>query len=342
MFRTPRTLCRLSLAALCPALLFCLSLLAAADPACAGPVRVSLLLESGAADGGACDLMRAGLERTSAAAGAASRVVICPPDAGQTQCFRAACESSDLVIVAEPRLHMILRDNAANYRAVSFGCVDTGVRAPNIMSVTFADEEPAFLAGALAAMLLEQEQRLGFLEDEEGPVHDNLLAAFIAGARVQRPSVRVLRRQTGFASSDTAALQEMAAENVGVTALAAGASAPAQLNAVNALPLYVVAMDAGHFAAAPEKIPFSVVKRYDRAVEELVRAKADGGFRGKTILVYDLANGGVDLALNPAFNGGRGVPAALRTRLADLRRELASGNIRLEDKRIPTLCDCLD
>ncbi|MDO5538117.1 MAG: BMP family ABC transporter substrate-binding protein [Desulfovibrionaceae bacterium] len=313
-----------------------------AHSALATPLRVALLLESGAGDGGMATLMKKGLESAAAKADIDARVVVCPPDADQTAIFRQAAETSDLVLLAEPRLHMILRDNAANYRRVSFGCVDTGVRAPNIMSVTFADEQAAFLAGAASVMLLAPGQKLGWLEDEEGPVHDNLLAAWMAGAQVQAPDMRVVRRQTGFGGSPAAALGEIAAQNAGLCAVAAGYGTEAALRALAATSMLAAGTDGEHFSAAPERIPFSIVKRYDRAVEELTLARARGEFKGKEILVYDLANGGVDLVLNPAYRKSRGFPKNFENRLNELRREMAAGNIRLEDKRIRTLCDCLD
>lgn len=323
-------------------LLFCFCIAPLSASAWAAPLRVALLLESDASDGGMADQMRQGLERAGAKADIEARVVICPPESDQTALFREAAETSDLVLLAEPRLHMVLRDNAARYRRVSFGCVDTGVRAPNIMSITFADEEAGFLAGAAAAMLLKDGQKLGWIEDEEGPVHENILAAWMAGAQVQRPDTRVVRRSCGFAGTSTDALQEMAAAGVGLVAVAAGYAGPAQFRNVAATSMLAMGTDGEHFSEAADKVPFSIVKRYDKAVEELVLARANNQFQGKKILVYDLANKGVDLVLNPVFKKSSGLPQHIERRMNDLRHEIANGNIHLQDKRIRTLCDCLD
>ena len=43
-----------------------------------------------------------------------------------------------------------------------FGCIDTGVRNRNIMSVTFEDNEPAYIAGAAAAKLLAPGTKIGW------------------------------------------------------------------------------------------------------------------------------------------------------------------------------------
>ena len=319
----------------------CLLSLPAAQ-ASAEPLRVALLIEDAAEDNGAATLMKKGLADAAAKADIEASIIVCPPDSDQTALFRKACENSDLVLLFEPRLHMILRDNAANYRKVSFGCIDTGVRAPNIMSVTFSDEQPAFLAGALSALLLQKGQKLGWLEDEEGPVHDTMLAAFIDGAQVQNPDIRVVRRQTGFGGDASAMLQEFAAQNVGIAALATGYATPAVLKAMAGGSMLAVGTDGSHFDKAAALIPFSVVKRYDKACAEIVLAKANGTFAGKAILTYDMGNGGTDCLINPAYKKSRGLPASIERRLSELRHELANGNIRLQDKRIGTLCDCLD
>ncbi len=312
------------------------------EAASAAPLRVALLIENAAEDNGAATLMKKGLAEACAKADIEPSIIVCPPDSDQTALFRKACENNDLVLLFEPRLHMILRDNAANYRKVSFGCIDTGVRAPNIMSVTFSDEQPAFLAGALSALLLQKGQKLGWLEDEEGPVHDTMLAAFIDGAQVQNPDIRVVRRQTGFGGDASAQLKEFAAQNVGITAVAAGYGTPSVLKVMEGGSMLAVGTDGSHFDEASALIPFSVVKRYDKACAELVLAKASGTFAGKQILTYDMGNGGTDCVINPAYKKNKGLPASIERRLAELRHELANGNIKLQDKRIGTLCDCLD
>lgn len=352
------TLCLLGLRArLCPALpvfLACLILFvvcltagtAQAARADASPLRVALLLENAADDHGAAALMQEGLARAQAQTGAATTVLVAGPEDDPLAVFCQAAKEHDLVLVGEAGLHAVLRSNAGNFRNTSFGCIDTsvlGLRAANIMSVTFADNEPAFLAGAAAALLTDKDQKLGWLESESTPVRETLLAGFVAGAQVSRPDIRIVRRELAAGANGVRhSLEEMAAEKVGLVVLATGYATRAALDALAATPLAGIGLDRDQSALAPEKIPFSVVKRFDRAVEELVLAKANGTFQGRKTLVYSLANGGTDLVFGRTFLKTHPQAARVQRRVQELRRELANGNIVLEDKRVPTLCDCLD
>ena len=309
----------------------------AAKPACA------LLLESAAPDGGMADMLREGFARTCQRFGLQGEVVIADPDSqDQTAVFQDACQRFGLVLVAEGRLHEILRNNAARYPRVMFGCIDTGVRARNIMSVTFEDNQGTFLAGALAAMLVQPGQHLGWLGSEPTPVMKNMLKGFTDGAQVTRPGTRVFARMTGFnkALETGEAVRELAGRNCGAILVAAGYGSRGAYNAAGSSPALLIGLDRDQSGQAPSRVPFSVVKRFDRAVEEIVAAYASGQFQGAKILVYDLANQGVDIAVAKAFKAKRGLPANFETRLGELRREIAKGAIRFEDLHNPTLCEC--
>ena len=140
-----------------PVVRFCFSSVLAAPAGEAPALRVALLLEDAAPDQGWNDLLRQGLEQARKELGVRTAIVMAPPQGsnGLTQegIFQAAARQADLVLLSGARLHEILRNNAANFRQTKFGCIDTGIRAANIMCVTFADEQAAFLAGALLSQL---------------------------------------------------------------------------------------------------------------------------------------------------------------------------------------------
>lgn len=332
----------------------------AATPALTRALRVTLLLERSGEDP-AADALRKGLSLAKEKAGDAvdTRVVAVEDELkegedlqeARARVFGEAASSSDLVIVGETPLHATLRSNAANFRGTRFGCVDTsvlGLRSANIMSVTFADNEAAFLAGAAAALMLADGQKLGWLEEESTPVRETMLAGFIAGAQVSKPDIRVVRRSLADTGRTPAELlSEMAADNARVVALAAGHATKEAYRALAQTNLYAVGVESDQSSLAPAKVPFSIVKRLDLAVAELVDLTRRGAFEGRRTLVHNLADGGVDLVFGKAFWEGAGreekrAHARVMRRVQELRRELAAGNVVLQDKRTPTLCDCLD
>ena len=305
----------------------------------AQPLRVALLLEGSQDDHAKNSLMRLGLAN-AAKQGNLQASVLEADKENLEAAFAKAAKEHDLVLLASPRLHEILRSQAGNYPRTSFGCLDTsvlGLRSKNIMSVTFSDAEPAFLAGAAAALMVEKGQKLGWLEDEESPQSRTMLEGFIAGAQISRPDIRIVRREALGKDMGTL-LSEMRKEGAAMVFLATGPHTRDAVAALATQPLWGVGLDMDQSSLAPQKIPFSLVKRFDKAVEELVLAKANGTFKGRETLVYNLQNKGVALVLARDTR----LPANVNRRLKELSHELEAGNIVLQDKRTPTLCNCLD
>lgn len=307
-------------------------------PAWTEPLRVALLLEH---DGASAyyDLLKKGLK---AAEGPEieTEIIIMPEGSGQREQFRQAAASHDLVLVATDSLHEALRDNAANFRRVMFGSIDAGIRAPNIMSVTFADEQASFLAGACAAMLAanEKEPVIGWLSGRDTPAMRSLFNGYSEGALLARPGGRIIQAVVGsfqdpaLAASKTEWLIDSGAK---VIALAAGAGNQAALTVAQARGVPVIELD------SPSGAPCAgvIAKAADRAVSEIVASAASGKFRRKEIITYNLANQGVNFIFN-AKTASQG--ADISRRMGELRKEIEQGNIRLRSLRQRTLCDCLD
>ncbi|MDR1776256.1 MAG: BMP family ABC transporter substrate-binding protein [Desulfovibrio sp.] len=316
-----------------------------------GMLRVALLLEH---DGGWSALLRRGLEAAAGELPLHAEVLTASEEASRTALFRKTADAFDLVIVASDGFHEILRDNAANYRKTMFGCVDAGIRAANIMSVTFADEQAAFLAGAAAAMLtarqnlpgINSERTLGWLSGDDTPAQRTLLHGFTEGARLVAPETRVINGMSGSFATTGRAVEEtrrMLAQGADVIGLASAAGNVPALEIIRESGSYVVGLDEDQASALPGRVLTSIVKRADKAVREIVSSAASGHFRGKEVLVFDLQNGGVDIT--ELF---RGAPAVgtwplddARRRLGELRREIINGGIRIQSQRDRTLCDCL-
>ncbi|MDE7242071.1 BMP family ABC transporter substrate-binding protein [Desulfovibrio sp.] len=342
-------------------LALCLLLAAWALPAAAAdgdgarrtaPLRATLLLEHEQASPWN-DLLLAGLERARRDFGMETAVVYAPSGTDQGAALRKAAEDSGLVLVASDGLHEALRNNAANFRRTMFGCIDAGVRAPNIMSVTFADEQASFLAGAAAALLTKAKlpginaaATIGWLSGEDTPAMRSLFSGFAEGAQLAAPEVRVVQAVAGsFTDGETAAAKTSGLLDAGadVVALAAGAGNPQALARLRAAGAYLIGLDTDQGSLFPGHVLLSIVKRADNAVYEIAASAASQRFRGKEIVVYDLANGGVDAAGLAAFlaQAGKGAPESIGRRVGELRRELENGSIRLHSLRARTLCDCL-
>ena len=349
----PSPRCRLFAVGGC--LLFCLALClhAAAGTTRAAPTAtVCLLLESLTPDKGWHDQLRAGLARAEKELGITARVVAAPAGSDQQDIFREEAARADLVLVADDSLHEVLRNNAANFRTTHFGCIDTGVRAANIMSVTFADEQAAFLAGAAAAMLTTSDSRgmnpqktLGWLSGREtGPIV-TMLNGFLEGARLIDPEIRPVHRSLdSFEDAQRAQTRcrELLDEGADIVVLAAGSAGLAALDVLAERQALAIGMAADQDDLRPGRVLTSILKQGDRAVYEIVAAHAQGGFRGGEILTHSLADKGVGITDLRGFSREEGnrLPPRLKERLMELRRELERQAIRLPSLRQGTLCNC--
>lgn len=320
----------------------------------AEPLRVALLLEHSGGDHGWVDVLLAGLSRAQQELPVRTQALAAAPEQDLQEMFRNAAREFDLVLVASGRFHEILRNNAGNFRQTMFGCIDAGVRASNIMSITFADEQAAFLAGAAAAMLTGQtalpgvnkEKIIGWLSGEDVPALRTLLDGFSQGARLVDPETRVIQAVTGSFADANAGAREAARlldQGVDVLVLAAGMGNAPALAQVRARGAYAVGLDADQDRQLPGRVLTSIVKRADQAVYEIIRAAADGRFQGREILVYDLKNQGVGITNMTLFNAAAGsnAPPDMARRLRELRAEILNHSIRLKSLRARTLCDCL-
>ena len=329
----------------------------AADARPQGALRVALLLETPTGDDDWNDSLVEGLRQAERELGVRASVVVAQPghdDAALQEMFRTAAASNDLVLVASSGLHEVLRNNAANFRRTMFGCIDAGVRAPNIMSITFADEQAAYLAGAAAALVARQtslpgirgSKVMGWITGEDCHSMRSLLGGFTEGVRVIDPEIRVVNVVTGsFANAEAGrvAARNLLDQGADVLVLASGAGNGPALQEVKARNAYAVGLDTNKDARLPGHVITSILKHPNKAVYDIVAAAAAGKFAGKEILVRDLQNGGVDITDMSTFKAaaGKNAPQDLDRRLRELRGEILSGGVRLKSLRERTLCDCL-
>jgi len=344
-----------------PLLCLLLSLSLLSDSASAanvkqGPLNVALLLETPLGDHDWNDALAAGLQRAERELHVHARVVVAPQEqdmANLENIFRKAARDNDLVLVASDRFHEILRDNAANFRHTMFGCIDAGIRAPNIMCITFADEQAAYLAGAAAAMLARQktlpglhgQKILGWLSGEDIPAMRSLLNGFTEGARIIDPEMRVIHSIVGSFGDAEAGRREarkLLDQGADVLVLASGMGNAPALEEVNAHNAYAIGLNTNHDMQLPGRVLTSILKYPDVAVYDLVAAAATGTFKGKEIIVRDLDNGGVNITDMQPFKAATNASLSqdMDRRLNELRKEILHGGVRLKSLRARTLCDC--
>ncbi|HEX8081912.1 MAG TPA: BMP family ABC transporter substrate-binding protein [Jatrophihabitans sp.] len=198
----------------------------------------------------------------------------------------------------------------AKYPNVKFAIIDdSSVQAPNLASLTFAEEQGSFLVGVIAA-LKSQKKSVGFIGGVNVPLIQKFQAGFDAGAKAADPAVKLadkyLTQPPDFGGFNDPTKGETAANGIydagaDVIFAAAGGSGSGVFKAAKAKSALAIGTDSDQYQTAADDVKdvviSSMIKRVDVAVSKFIDSVADGSFKaGNTI--FDLKEGGVDYSLS--------------------------------------------
>jgi basic membrane protein A len=256
----------------------------------------------------------------------------------------AADYQPNLTVLSEARYGMIyaigflmgddLQQVAAQFPAQRYAIVDDVVPAPNIVSLTFKEEDGSFLAGALAAMV-SKTRHVAFIGGQDIPLIRKFEAGYTAGVREVDPAVRVDVKYAG-SFEDVPAGKELANilfnDGADVIYTAAGKVGLGAIDAVKTRPAgtYIIGVDSNQDALAPGKILTSMVKHVDVAVYDVARAVSERRpLQGH--VVFGLRENGVGLT-DFRYTKDAVTPAMMR-KLHALRLRIASGALTVPTTR---------
>jgi basic membrane protein A len=221
-----------------------------------------------------------------------------------------------------------------------FACVDFTVNPgdtlpPNLVALTFKEEEGSFLVGALSAML-SKTHTIGFVGGMEIPLIQKFQAGFVAGAHAVDPKCTVLVKyagNSGAAFKDPTKGKELAlAEyHAGADIIfhASGSTGLGVFEAARELHKLAIGVDSDQFHEAPGFILTSMVKRVDTAVYEAIRAVKENRFQGG-VQHLGLAESGVKWVYDE--NNKALVPAPVKARVDSLQALIIAGKIVVPSK----------
>lgn len=160
-----------------------------------------------------------------------------------------------------------------------YAIIDAVVPEPNVVSVTFKEEDGSFLAGALAAMM-SRTHHIAFLGGQDIPLLEKFEAGFVAGAHEVSPSTRVDVKYVG-SFDDVAAGKELTDllfdDGADIVYAAAGKATLGSIDAVKSRTNdYVIGVDSDQDGLLPGKILTSMVKKVNVAVFDVARAIQSG------------------------------------------------------------------
>ncbi len=221
-----------------------------------------------------------------------------------------------------------------------FACVDFTVTPgeslpPNLVALTFKEEEGSYLVGALAA-LLSKSHRIGFVGGMEIPLIQKFQAGYVAGAHAVDPKCEVMVKyagNTGTAFKDPTKGKELglAEYHAGADIIfhASGSTGLGVFEAARELHRLAIGVDSDQYHEAPGFILTSMVKRVDTAVFETIKAVKENRFR-PGVQHLGLAEHGVTWVYDA--NNKALIPDAVKARVDSLEAAIVAGRIVVPTK----------
>ncbi|NLK08668.1 MAG: BMP family ABC transporter substrate-binding protein [Firmicutes bacterium] len=223
-----------------------------------------------------------------------------------------------------------LENIAPLYPDTKFGLIDAVVDAPNVLSVTFKDNEASYLAGVFAALWSETGV-IGFIGGMDAPVIERFEVGFRAGVMDTNPDAEIL---IGYAGNfdDPGKGKELALTqyNRGADIIyhAAGATGLGLIEAAKETGKYAIGVDSDQTVLAPQHVVASMLKRVDNAVFFGVEALVKDEFISDH-LELGLSEGGVGLA----YSQGVEIPDSIKKAVGDANEAIAAGGIVVPSTR---------
>lgn len=291
-------------------------------------------------DRGFVDMAYEGIKKAAEEFGIEYKIFECHADASLYKDTLATAAANYDVIFVVPGYFFDkeLEEVTKEYPKKTFIYVDGQTNIGSMKSAVFKQNEGAFLAGALAALLtqeasidkINEDKKVGFVGGADMPVIRDYQAGFEHGVRYTDSSVEVLSRYVGdhydpAKGKETAYITSQ--NGADVIFQAAGPTGLGILEAAKDYGFYAIGVDTDQGYMHPDCIVSSMLKRVDTAVYSIVESITKGE-ELKDLYVFNVANKGIGLAKNDYYT--KIVPKEIQDKIDDIEQKIMSGEIVVE------------
>ncbi|MBD2872648.1 BMP family lipoprotein [Paenibacillus arenilitoris] len=213
------------------------------------------------------------------------------------------------------------------------GVIDSEVKLPNVVSVSFAENEGSFLVGVVAGMMTKT-NKIGFVGGLEIPVIKKFEAGFKAGIAAVKPDAKVEVNYTGdFGKPDLGKLAAATMYDAGVDIIfhAAGGTGNGVFNEAidrkkNGADIWVIGVDKDQSLEFGDEVTLtSMMKGVEAAVHKVSKDLIAGNWAGGTTQVLGLKDDAVGLPETSSKN----VPAEVLAKVEEYKQKIVSGEIKV-------------
>jgi len=253
-------------------------------------------------------------------------------------------EGYDLIICSSSNFEEYLKEHSASYPDTKFAIIDTTVEGDNIVSVSFAQNQGSFLAGAAAAMFtkmsdidgVNDENVIGWVGGMDIPVLHDFYTGYEQGAKYVDPDITILQSFAGTWNDPlkgkelTLAQYQQGADVVMNVASGTGTGI---LEAAAEAGKYAIGVDLNQDGDQPGSVLTSMLKRVDSACYLLIESVVNGTFEGGSKQYLTIADNGVSLTDMSVIKEALGdqFPEEILTDIEALKEKIVSGEIVVEN-----------
>lgn len=215
-------------------------------------------------------------------------------------------QEADLIVGVGFQLKDTIEEMAKNYPDQQFAILDeTYDKVPsNVTTVTFKEQEGAYLAGYLAGKVSET-KNVGFIGGiEASPAIQKYHYGFKAGAEsVDGVKVNSQYANTfSDAAKGKAIANQMISSGSDIVFAAAGATGVGSIEACKENNKKAIGVDIDQSYIAPETVISSAIKKMNVASYDLAKMLVEGKLTGGQSLVYGIKENGIGLSENTSKN----------------------------------------
>lgn len=299
------------------------------------PLNVGLIAE-GFGTQSFCDDVKMGVDRAIQDLGIQGTAVEVPDVAEVSNSLRTLiAQGCNLLVVPSSQYLDAMVEVAKDYSDVKFVYLETAdVEMDNVMSISYRENEAAFLAGALGGMMTKSNV-IGTVLAVNEPVQQRYASGFTAGAKTVNPDCEVRTVFTNSYSDINAghdAAEAMYKQSADYVGCYAGACNLGVFNAASEAGegKYAFGAATGQFDKMPDKIVASVVKPIDTAIYNVLKEYHETGVFHSGVQVFGIAFGGVELRYTTENDALlEMIPDAVKAKLEELTEKIISGELKV-------------
>lgn len=239
-------------------------------------------------------------------------------------------QGNDLVVGLGFMVQESLEKVAKQYPDQPFVLIDSVSESPNVVSLTFKEEEGSFLIGALAG-LKTKSNKLGFIGGMDAPVIHKFGAGFKQGVKAVNPQAQIVEEiagDFGNVEKGTAIARAMIQNGIDTIYPAAGLTGVGALKEAEAKGKLAFGVDSDQFFVAEKAVVSSMMKHIENAIYLISETMVKEGKLSAKHIELGLKENGVGLAEVRVVS----LTDKEKEQLESLKNDIISGKIKVNAK----------